>query len=185
MRTALALAVAAGILHHFLDGACFVDLSPLTDPSHVLPAIATVLGVGETARVSLRETLSRSLRNRRLLLVLDNCEQVVAAAADIATLLSDCHSLVVLATSRVPLRIRAEREFPLSPLPVPAAASQPAIAELARVPAVTLFIERATASHPPFSLTTDNAAATVGICRCLDGLPLAIELAAARVKVLP
>ena len=184
-KTHLALAVAAGVAHHFADGACFVDLSPLTDPTLVLPAVATALGVVETADMLLRETLSRYLQSRRLLLVLDNCEQVLAAASDVAALLAECPHLVILATSRVPLHIRAEREFPLSPLPLPAADRPLIFAEVARVPAVTLFVERATASQPVFALTAENAAATVAICRRLDGLPLAIELAAARIKFLP
>src|SRR5215204_4016453 len=118
-KTHLALVVAAGVAHHFADGVCFVDLSPLTDPAQVLPAIATALRVGETARVPLRESLRRSVRERRLLLVLDNCEQVSAATSDVAALLADCQHLVILATSRAPLHLRAEREFPLSPLPLP------------------------------------------------------------------
>jgi predicted ATPase/transcriptional regulator with XRE-family HTH domain len=184
-KTHLALVVAAGVFHRHPDGVGFVDLASLTDPALVLPAIATALGVRETASVPLRETLSRTLREQRVLLVLDNCEQVLAAAADVAALLAECPNLMILVTSRVPLHIRAERVFPLSPLTLPAADRPLSIAELARVPAVKLFVERTTASHPTFALTADNAAATVAICRRLDGLPLAIELAAARIKFLP
>jgi predicted ATPase/transcriptional regulator with XRE-family HTH domain len=183
-KTHLALAVAADVAHRYPDGVGFVDLSPLTDPALVLPAIATAIGARETAEVLLREALSQYLRERRLLLVLDNCEQVLATASDIAILLADCQDLVILATSRVPLHIRAEREFPLSPLPLPPSDRLPAIAELAQVPAVALFVERATASHPSFALTAENATAIAAICQRLDGLPLAIELAAARIKIL-
>ena len=169
----------------FPDGVVFVDLSPLTDPDLVVPTIAAALGVREVTGQPLLETLSTFLAPKRLLLVLDNCERVLAAAADIVTLLAASPGLTVLATSREPLRVRGEREFPLLPLPLPAADRLPAIAELAQVPAVALFVERATAVQPTFALTADNAAAVAAICQRLDGLPLAIELAAARVKVLP
>ena len=141
-------------------------------------------GVGRAALCS--TTLSAFLAPKRLLLVLDNCEQVLAAAPDVATLLAASPGLTVLATSREPLHVRGEREFPLPPLPLPAADRLPgASRSSAQVPAVALFVERAPAVQPDFALTADNAAAVAAICRRLDGLPLAIELAAARVKVLP
>jgi predicted ATPase/DNA-binding XRE family transcriptional regulator len=184
-KTRLAIAVAMGMVDDFADGVSFVDLSPLTDPGLVVPTIAAALGVREVTGQPLLQTLSAFLAPKRLLLLLDNCERVLAAAADIVTLLAASPGLSVLATSREPLRVRGEREFPLLPLPLPAPDRLPAIAELAQVPAVALFVERATAVQPTFALTADNAAAIAATCQQLEGLPLAIELAAARIKVLP
>jgi predicted ATPase/DNA-binding XRE family transcriptional regulator len=184
-KTHLALTVACDVRDHYPDGVFFVDLSPLTDPALVLPTIATTLGVRDVAADSLQETLSRDLREQRLLLVLDNCEQVLEAASDVAALLATCQRLDVLATSRVPLRIRAEWEVVVEPLPHPDPGQVLPLTDLARVPAVALFVERARAANAAFALTADNAPAIAGICRRLDGLPLAIELAAARMKVLP
>ena len=140
---------------------------------------------GRSSGQPLLQTLSGFLADKRLLLLLDNCEQVLAAAPDVAALLAACPTVSILATSRAPLHVRGEREFPLLPLPLPAADRLPPLEELAQVPAVALFVERASASQPDFALTAENAAAVAAICRRLDGLPLAIELAAARVKVLP
>ena len=120
-----------------------------------------------------------------MLVLLDNCEQVLAAAADVAALLAACPDVVILATSRKPLHIRAEREVAVTPLALPDPDRLPPLVELARVPAVALFVERAQRRTADFALTTGNAAAVAAICQRLDGLPLAIELAAARVKVLP
>src|SRR5215212_1045505 len=120
-KTRLALAVAAGALGQYPDGVCFVDLSPLTDPALVVPTIAATLGVREVAGQPLLETLSHVVRRKRMLLVLDNCEQVLAAAPDVAALLATSPQLAILATSRASLRIRGEHEVPLQPLPVPAA----------------------------------------------------------------
>src|SRR5215213_1331416 len=184
-KTHLAQAVAAEVVGHYPDGVFFVDLSALTEPHLVMPTIAATLGVRETAGEPLREIVIRHLRERLLLLVLDNCEQVLEGASDIAALLAACPHLSILATSREPLHIRAEREIGVAPLPLPDPDRLPALADLALVPAVTLFVERAQAATANFSLTTDNAAAIAGICRRLDGLPLAIELAAARIKILP
>ncbi|MFN8665066.1 MAG: helix-turn-helix domain-containing protein [Thermomicrobiales bacterium] len=184
-KTRLAIEVAHGIVADFPDGVTFVDLSPLSGPDLVIPAIAAALGAREVADQPALVTLSTHLATRRLLLVLDNCERVLAAAADIVTLLAACPGISVLATSREPLRVRGEREFPLLPLPLPATGQVPDLAVLAQVPAVALLVERATAVQPAFALTADNAAAVAAICQRLDGLPLAIELAAARIKVLP
>jgi len=184
-KTRLGLEVAAEALERFPAGVFVVDLSLLTDPALVMPAIAVALGVRETAGEPLRETLTRYLKERRLLLLLDNCEQVLESASDIATLLAACPHLSILATSREPLHIRAEREIAVAPLPLPEPGRLPAVAELAGVPAVALFVERAQAANARFALTAENAAAVAGICQRLDGLPLAIELAAARIKVLP
>jgi predicted ATPase/transcriptional regulator with XRE-family HTH domain len=184
-KTHLALTIAAAVRNRYPDGVCFVDLSPVTDPSLVVPTIAATLGVREIAGESLRVTLNRALRDRRLLVVLDNCEQVLAAAADVASLLAGAQLLAILATSREALRIRAEREVAVSPLSVPTPERLPPLDDLVRIPAVALFVERARAASVGFAVTADNAAAVAAICRRLDGLPLAIELAAARVKVLP
>jgi predicted ATPase/transcriptional regulator with XRE-family HTH domain len=184
-KTRLAIAVAVGIVDAFPDGVFFVDLSPLTDPALVVPTIAAVLGVREIPGQPLIATLSTFLASKRRLLVLDNCERVLAAAADIVTLLAASPGLSVLATSREPLHVRGERVFPLLPLPLPAAEHVPVVEDLAQIPAIALFVERATAVQPTFALTAENATAVAAICRRLDGLPLAIELAAARVNVLP
>jgi predicted ATPase/class 3 adenylate cyclase len=184
-KTRLAIEIAGEVLDGFPDGVYFVDLSPLRDPSLVVARIASTLSVREAPGEDLRDTLAAFLAEKRLLLVLDNFEQVLAAAADIAALLAACPQLAVLATSREPLHLRAEREFPVLPLALADEAAPPALADLARVPAVALFVDRASASNPGFTLTDDNAAAVAAICRRLDGLPLAIELAAARTRLLP
>jgi predicted ATPase/transcriptional regulator with XRE-family HTH domain len=184
-KTHLAQAVAAEVVGHYPDGAFFIDLSAITDADLVVPAIATALGVHETPDMPLRESIIRYLREHRLLLLLDNCEQVLEAASDVAALLAACPDLSILATSREPLHIRAEREIAVAPLPVPDPGRPLPLSDLERVPAVALFVERARAASADFSLTEDNAAAVTGICQRLDGLPLAIELAAARIKLLP
>jgi len=184
-KTRLALEVACGLHETFPDGVVFVDLTPLTDPDLVIPTMAADLGVREIVEQSLLTTLSTFLAPKRVVLVLDNCERVLAAAADLTGLLAASPGLTVFATSREPFHARGEHEFPLAPLPLPMPNRLTALAELARVPAVTLFVERATAVQPDFTLNEDNASAVAAICQRLDGLPLAIELAAARVKVLP
>jgi predicted ATPase/DNA-binding XRE family transcriptional regulator len=184
-KTRLALETAATTRDRYADGVAIVDLAPLLDPLLVLPSIAATLDVRETAEEPLLITLCRALGFRRLLLVLDNCERVLMAAPEIATLLAACPGTTVLATSRQRLRVRGEREFPLVPLLLPETNQLLPPTELALIPAITLFVERATEVQPDFGLTVDNADAVVAICRRLDGLPLAIELAAARVKTLP
>jgi transcriptional regulator with XRE-family HTH domain len=183
-KTRLALAVAADVRDQYPDGVYFVDLSPLTDSALVMPTIAATLGVREVVGEPLSQTLTGFLADKQLLLLLDNCEHVVDAAPDLATLVATSPQLAVLATSRGALRIRGEREVPLPPLPLPASDRLPPLDELARVPAVALFVDLAAASQPDFAFTADNSAAVADICRRLDGLPLAIELAAARIKVL-
>ena len=183
-KTRLAIAVAAELAVFYPDGVNFVDLSPLTNPDQVVPAIALTLGVHEVAGQSLRQSLAGFLAAKRVLLVLDSCEQVLAAAPGIAALLAGSPDVAILATSREPLHVRGERVFPLSPLPLPAD-QLPPLEDLRQVPAIALFLERAAAVQPDFALTEHNAAAIAAICRRLDGLPLAIELAAVRVNVLP
>ena len=184
-KTRLAQEIAAEALDRYPDGVFFVDLSPLRDATLVLPTVAATLSMREMPGQVMQTALAAHLSSRRLLIVLDNCEQVLEAAPDVAALLAACPELMILATSREPLRVRAEREYPLLPLPLPAPEHLPALGDLAHVPAVALFVERARGSQPDFALTAENAGAVAAICRRLDGLPLAIELAAARVKVLP
>ena len=182
-KTRLALAAAAQVLDGFPDGVCFVDLSGVLDPAGVVPAIAQVLAVRESEGRSLAVSLAAYLRRKRLLLVLDNFEQVVDAALSLYDLLAEAPGLSLLMTSRVRLHVEGEREYAVPPLPLPEAGA--AVPEhLGLNPAVQLFVERAQAVRPGFTLTAENAAAVAAICRRLDGLPLAIELAAARVKLL-
>ena len=184
-KTRLALAVAAEALDTFPDGVWFVDLAPLTDPALVLAGIAGVLGVREVGGQPLLRTVEAFLASKRLLLVLDNFEQVLDAAPQLAELLMACPQLSMLVTSREPLQMRAEQQVPVAPLPLPPAGAVLPLAELARVPAIDLFVQRARAIVPDFALTEENAPAIAAICQRLDGLPLAIELAAARVRLLP
>jgi predicted ATPase/class 3 adenylate cyclase len=179
-KTRLALEIAAELLDDFPDGVFFVDLASVRDPALVLPAVAAVLHIRKQPTEELRDTLTADLAAKRTLLVLDNCEQVIDAAPDIAALLAACPRLAILATSRESMHIRSEQEYPVSPLALPDV-EQLKLEDLAQVPAVALFVARANASDPRFALTEENAVAVAEICRRLDGLPLAIELAAARV----
>ncbi len=184
-KTRLAVAVASGLHATFPDGVVFVDLAPLTDPALVVPTVAAAPGVRESAEQSLIATLSTFLAPKRLLLVLDNCEQVLAAAPEILRLLGANPGVTIFATSREPFRVRGEHQVPLLPLPLPAVDRLSTLEELTQAPVVRLFLERAQAVSEGFVLTPENAPTVADICRRLDGLPLAIELAAARVKVLP
>ncbi|HEX5504771.1 MAG TPA: tetratricopeptide repeat protein, partial [Thermomicrobiales bacterium] len=184
-KTRLALAVAAALAGDFADGAAFVPLAPLADAATVLPAVARALGLGEAPGQEPGAALRAALHGRRLLVVLDNCEHLPALAAPVAALLEGCAGLAVLATSRAPLRVRGERRCPVAPLALPAFDRAVTLAEAARSPAVLLFAERAQAARPDFALTAANASAVAALCGRLDGLPLAIELAAARVALLP
>jgi predicted ATPase/DNA-binding CsgD family transcriptional regulator len=183
-KTRLALAVAARSSDASAGEVAFVSLAPLVDPDMVAPTIAHALGVRTTGDRSIVESLKAALAARTLLLVLDNFEQVVGAAPVVTDLLSACPGLTVLVTSRVPLHLRVEHEFPVAPLALPDPRQPPALAALARNPSIGLFVERARAVRPDFALTDENAATVALICTRIDGLPLAIELAAARVKVL-
>ncbi|HEY8284795.1 MAG TPA: helix-turn-helix domain-containing protein [Chloroflexota bacterium] len=184
-RLVVALAREAAVAGRFPDGVAFVPLAPLADPALARPAIAHALGMREVRGHSLREAFQAFLRTRRLLLVLDNCEHLLAIAPAFAALLEACPGLVVLTTSRAPLHVRGEREYPVAPLALPDLARVPTPDEVAAAPAARLFVERARAASPTFALTRENATAVAAICRRLDGLPLALELAAARVKILP
>jgi non-specific serine/threonine protein kinase len=203
-KTRLALAVAARLRdvsmaggQPFAEGVWFVSLAAIGDPELVLPAIAQELGIVERGDQPPREGLHRFLREKRLVLALDNFEQVLPAAQEIADLLVAAPALKVVVTSRAALRLSAEHRFPVPPLSLPpsverqappgnGASESPALADgLSQYEAVRLFVARAQAVRPDFALTPENAAAVAGICNRLDGLPLAIELAAARITVLP
>ncbi len=184
-KTRLAIRVAEELQGDFADGVAFVGLAPITDPALVLPTVAQVLGVREGGDRPLAAQLADVLRKRDVLLVLDNVEHVVEAAAQIADLLAAIPRLRVLATSRVPLRLSAEHRLLVPPLSLPAPGASRSIEELVKAEAVSLFVDRAKAVRPDFTLTPANVDAVTAICARLDGLPLAIELAAARIGVLP
>jgi predicted ATPase/DNA-binding CsgD family transcriptional regulator len=184
-KTRLALQVATDLLDAFADGICFVPLAPISDPDLVAPTLAQALGLQETGEQPLRDLVHASLRDKRLLLLLDNFEQVLAAVPWLADLLANCPSLKVLVTSRAVLHMRGEHEFPVSPLALPDFTHLPESAALSQYAAVALFLERARAVKPDFALTPTNSRAIAEICIRLDGLPLALELAAARSKLLP
>jgi predicted ATPase/DNA-binding XRE family transcriptional regulator len=184
-KTCLALAVASDLWQSYPDGIVFVSLASLSDPALVLPTIAYTLGWREGGGQPAGEALRANLQPKHLLLVVDNFEHLLAAVPDIAELLAACPALTILATSRAPLRVRGEQEYAVAPLAVPALARAPLLDEITPSPAVQLFVQRAQATIPHFRLTQTNASAVTAICRRLDGLPLAIELAAARVKLLP
>jgi len=182
-KTRLALQVTAEVSDRFADGAFFVDLAPLSDPELVIPAAAQVLGIKEIGGQPLLELLKASLREKRLLLLLDNFEQVVQAARPVAELLATCPHLKLLVTSRMALHVRAEQEFAVPPLALPDLKRLPDLVALSQYEAVALFIQRARAVQSDFQVTNASAPAVAEICVRLDGLPLAIELAAARSKL--
>jgi predicted ATPase len=183
-KTRLALKVAADVRDCFDDGVFFVPLAPITNPDLVAPTILQALGLKESGRQSPVDHLSDYVRDKLMLLVLDNLEQVIAAAPMIARLLAACPLLNILATSRIALRVRAERQFPIPPLALPDLARLPSPEWLDRYSAIALFLDRAQAVAPDFVITETNASAVAHICHRLDGLPLAIELIAARVKIM-
>jgi predicted ATPase/transcriptional regulator with XRE-family HTH domain len=182
-KTRLAIQIAAETIRESANGSVFVSLTSVRDPAEVAAAIAAALDLGEAGDQSWRERIVTALRDERLLLILDNFEQVIGAAPLVADLLAVCHGLKLLVTSREPLRIRPEHELPVPPLTLPDP-MPPEIDDLGRYGAVALFLQRAIAIRPDFALTADNAEAVTAICRRLDGLPLAIELAVAWVKLL-
>jgi predicted ATPase/class 3 adenylate cyclase len=184
-KTRVALQAAADLLEDFTDGAFFVPLATLTEAELFFSAVAETLGVKETAEQPLDETLKDYLSERRLLLLLDNFEQVLEAAPSVTELLAGAPGLKVLATSRAPLGLYGEHEFPVPPLSMPDLKRPPLLERLTHYEAVRLFLERAQAVKPDFKVTNESAPAVAEICVRLDGLPLAIELAAARIKMLP
>src|SRR5262249_29287480 len=190
-KTRLALQVAAELLDELADGVYFVDLAPICDPSLVVSTIAQTLGVYDMGGQSIKDRLINYLREKHLLLLLDNFEQVVAAAPVVTDLLTSCPRLRVLVTSREVLRVRGEHEVAVPPLALPPSAVgtfehsnvPTSNAEITQYAAVALFIERARDVQPDFAVTTTSAPAVAEICHRLDGLPLAIELAAARIRL--
>jgi len=183
-KTRLAIAVAEEAGDRYPRGAVFVPLAAIVDPTLVLPRIAAALGAAIDGVRPPLEVVVELLGDAPTLLVLDNLEQVVGVAPDLDRLLGSCAGVAILATSRTALRLRSEREYPVGALTVPAFAHRPAIEQLTALPAVRLFVDRAQAVRYDFALTEDNAMAVAEICRRLDGLPLAIELAAARSRLL-
>jgi predicted ATPase/class 3 adenylate cyclase len=184
-KTRLSLQVAAELLDDFANGVFFVALDLIRDPDLVVRTIAHALGVTETGEKPVLETLKDYLRDKQVLLVLDNFEQVVEAAPVVSQLLLTSPGLKVLVTTRIVLHLYGEREFPVPPLALPNPHHLPPLEHLSQYDAVRLFIERAQAVKPDFTITNANAPAVAEICHRLDGLPLAIELAAARIKLLP
>jgi predicted ATPase/DNA-binding CsgD family transcriptional regulator len=185
-KTRLALRLAGDIAPDFPDGAWLVDLADTADPGLLAQRIATTLGIREEPGRLLAATLTDALRPRRLLLILDTCEHMVDACAALAhQLLAGCPRLRLIATSREPLRVRGETAWRVPPLELPSLPGGPdGLAELARHEAVRLFADRAAAVRPTFALGPDNIHSVAQLCRTLDGMPLAIELAAARVSAL-
>src|SRR5918994_2130765 len=183
-KTRLALHVASQLVDDFPDGVAFVTLAPISDPVFVLPAIADAFQVRGEGNRSALERLKLVLRDARLLLVLDNFERVVSTAPLLIEILSACPALKMVVTSRVALHVGGEQEFPVPPLALPDLTRRSTVAVLATVEAVQLFVQRARSVRPEFALTEENAAAVAEVCARLDGLPLAIELAAPRSKVL-
>ena len=183
-KTRLAVAVGERLRDRFGAGTVLVPLEAITDPGLALAAIGRAAGADLAGTGSPLEALAETFGDGAWLLVLDNLEQVVQVAADLGELLARCPGLAILATSRTALGLRAEREYPVPPLPLPADPGSASVAEMAASPAVALFVDRARAVRPGFALTEGNAAAVAEICRRLEGLPLAIELAAAHTRLL-
>src|SRR5579875_2147363 len=189
-KTRLARRVAITLASSFPDGVWLVELAALTEPGLVARALAATLGVREQAgpegQPPLAQTLAVALAPKQLLLVLDNCEHLAGACADLVeTLLQSCPDLRILATSREPLRVPGEVTWPVPPLALPPTDRPLPLEDLAQVESVALFVDRARARRPSFTLTLANAPAIIAICRHLEGLPLALELAAAQIGALP
>jgi predicted ATPase/class 3 adenylate cyclase len=184
-KTRLALQVGGAVLDDFERGVFFVSLGSITDSSLIPSTIAGTLKVKETPGESLVETLCNNLRDKQMLLVLDNFEHLLEGAPVVSELLAACPELKVLITSRAVLHLGGEYDYPVPPLSVPDPKHLPDVQTLSQYDAVALFIQRAQAAKPDFAVTNDNAPAVAEICHRLDGLPLAIELAAARIRLLP
>lgn len=168
----------------FPDGVHFIDLSPLSDPSMIADAVARAIGLPPQQGRSLENSLLHELAEKRLLLVLDNFEHLLEGATLVSELVAAAPEIKVLITSRAPLRLSCEREYPVEPLDLPSPTTLPPIDDLSRIPAIALFVERARQAKPTFELTAENARAVAEVCRKLEGLPLALELAAARIRLL-
>jgi predicted ATPase/class 3 adenylate cyclase len=183
-KTRLSLEVAGRVLARYPDGVFFVELASITEPDLVAGTVAQTLGLPDRGGRSSMERLTDAIGEKRMLLVLDNFEQVVEAAPLIADLLEASRHLTVLTSSRQVLRVSGEQEYPVPPLGLPDPANLPPLTQLGQFESVALFIERARSVKPDFEVTNDNAPAVAEICVRLDGLPLAIELAAARIRIL-
>jgi predicted ATPase len=183
-KTRLAVALGARLRDRFGAGLAFVPLGAVTDPGLVLGGVARAVGADLGGAGSPLRALAEWFGDDRWLLILDNLEQVVGAVGDLGELLARCSGVSILATSRTVLGLAAEREYPVPPLPLPADLAAVPLADVESAPAVALFMDRARAVRPAFTLTTGNAPAVAEICRRLEGLPLAIELAAARTRLL-
>jgi predicted ATPase len=184
-KTRLALATAAEAAAAFRDGVCLVDLTPVREPDLVLQAIARSLGIAHEIGLALDAQVSAFLAGRQVLLLLDNFEQVLSAGVTLTRLLASSPSLKMLVTSREALQVSWERTLAVAPLAVPDMLRPVRSTELAEVPSVELYVRRTQAVHPDFRLTEENARTVAQLCARLDGLPLAIELAAARSRMLP
>ncbi|HEV2656124.1 MAG TPA: tetratricopeptide repeat protein, partial [Ktedonobacteraceae bacterium] len=184
-KTRLSWRIAEEMLAHFADGVCFVPLDAITNPLLVVPSIAKTLAIEEHGGLSIAEQIKAALRSRQLLLLLDNFEQVATVALFLEELLAACPGLKVLVTSRVVLHLPAEHEYSVAPLALPALDHLPAPEALLQYASIALFVQRAQALQSTFQLTASNASEIAEICTRLDGLPLAIELTAACVKLLP
>jgi len=183
-KTRLALGAAEALRSRFVDGVVWVDLSALREPDLVLPTLARAVGLHQSGALSLADLLAAHLRDRHLLLVLDTFDQVVVAAPWVASVVADCPELAVLATSRVVLRVAGEQVWPVGPLALPATDAV-GTDDVGQSPAVQLYLERARSAGALLELTAATAPTVARLCRRLDGLPLALELAAARARVLP
>jgi predicted ATPase len=183
-KTRLAVAAAERLRDRFGAGTAFVALEAVTDPGLVLAAVGRAAGADLARTRSPLEALAETFGDGAWLLILDNLEQVIQVARDLAQLLTRCAGLAIVATSRAALGLQAEREYPVPPLPLPGGPGGASVAEVAASPAVALFVDRVRAVRPGFALTEGNAVAVAEICRRLEGLPLAIELAAARARLL-
>jgi len=183
-KTRLALEAARDAGESFPDGVAFVALASLNNVELVIPSVVRSFGLRETAGQSPREALGAYLRAKRLLLALDNFEHLLEAASEVSWFIETCPDLTVLVTSRAPLRVGGEQEYPVPPLELPASTRDPGVEDVLGSPSGRLFVERARAASPTFSLTEANAAAVASICWRLAGLPLALELAAAKVRFL-
>jgi predicted ATPase/DNA-binding XRE family transcriptional regulator len=184
-KSRLAARVATDLMHEFRDGARYVELAPVAHADDVLPAIARALGVAraDAASVRMADTVA-AVRDRQQLLVVDNFEHLLSSAPLIAALLQGCPDLVVIVTSRASLQVSGEHEMSVAPLAVPPAYRELSADAIAEYASVRLFVDRAASINPAFELSDDNASAVAAICARLDGLPLALELAAARTKML-
>ena len=179
-KTRLCIQSARNVLTHFPDGVWFVDLSSVTESSQVLPTIARVLNISESGALTPAQQLIAALKNKCVLLALDNFEQVIDAARDVVELLNACRNIKILATSRVPLHVYGEHEYELPPMSVPSRGLAPD--KLVEHESVQLFLARVREHQPKFTITLDNAASVAEVCVRLDGVPLALELAAASIR---